>query len=405
MPAVTFGTCPKKSLPSIAFIVAMPLLAAALGLPINWIVVRGRFEWFGLFRILGDVSHRRGFWMLCLMVWLLGLRHAPVGYTAFSAARPWLKRWVITTAGIVTLLLLVPNFIRAGSQIDEVACAILVPGLALHMVSTPGRWSARRGRALKTLQAAGLTFVGCTLVAFGHTMFKGMLFTICAPVDALLMKLDTSLLGEQFYQQLAWWRSVAHPRITRGLDLVYVELFEQLWWSFLFFFGSRDYLSGRRYILATFATYLLGPLCYFIAPSLGPIFYRPDLFADCLHLAPDSTYLAQFLAIQTELTQTGMSHEIAPFGFIAAFPSLHVGLALIVMLSMRRSLLMTLFNGLGLIVTFVATVVLGWHYFVDGIFGVALGALCWWFAVRVTVHDGNAKPRLELDQAGQSGLA
>jgi hypothetical protein len=223
-------------------------------------------------------------------------------------------------------------------------------------------------------------------------MFKGLLFIASASADPWLMKLDTKLLGEHFYQRLALWRSVEHPQITRGLDIVYTKLFEQQWWSFLFFFGSRDYANGRRYILATFLIYILGVACYFIAPSMGPIYHRPDLFTDCIRGAPDSARLVSFLAYQTVLTRAGVPHAIAPFGFIAAFPSLHVGLALIVMLSMRRSLVMTLFNGLGVVLTFVATVVLGWHYLVDGIFGMALGAFCWWFAVRVTARDGR-EPR------------
>jgi membrane-associated phospholipid phosphatase len=378
----------KRPWTSTAYIVTMPLIAGAVGLPINATAVRGRYEWFGLLRILGDVSHRTGFWMLCLMVWLVGLNHAPVGYRVGTTARRQLGVWAAITVGILSVLRMAPTLLQAGSVADEVACAVLLPGLTLHIVATPGGWPERRHRALSTLLAATWTFLGCTLIAFGHTMFKGALFSICSPVDALLMKLDAILLGPQFYQHLSHWRSVSHPQITRGLDIVYVELFEQLWWSFLFFFGSRDYLSGRRYILATFAAYLLGPACYFIAPSLGPIFHRPELFADIRNLAPDSAYLAQFLADQTRLTQTGVPHQIAPFGFVAAFPSLHVSLALIVMFAMRRSLVMTLFNGLGVLVTVVATVVLGWHYLVDGIFGAILGVFCWWFAVRVTALDG-----------------
>ena len=371
-------------------IVAMPVMAVVAGAPINWIVVRGRYEWFGLLRILGEVSHRFGFWALCLAVWLVGMYHAPPGHTAIAGPRRRLT-WAIASLATIATLRLAPGLLRSGSILDELACAILVPGLALHLTSMPGNRTERWGQALKTLQAAVFTFVGCTLVVYGHTMFKGLLFSISTPVDSLLTKLDSNLLGSHLYQRMAIWRSVAHPQITRLLDMIYVGLFEQLWWTFLFFFGSRDFLSGRRYILATFATYLLGSACYFIAPSLGPIFYLPEQFLDCVHLAPDSTFLVQYLAEQTRLTQTGVPHEIAPFGFIAAFPSLHVSAAFIVMLAMRRSLVMTFFNGLGVIVTLVATVVLGWHYLVDGIFGAALGVLCWWLAVRVTSREGNSQ--------------
>jgi len=104
-------------------------------------------------------------------------------------------------------------------------------------------------------------------------------------------------------------------------------------------------------------------------------------------VAPDSTYLADFLATQTRLTLTGVSHNLAPFCFIAAFPSLHVSAAVILLLSMRRSLPMTLFNGFGVVFTLLATVILGWHYFVDGLLGLGLGWACWAFAVFVTNRD------------------
>ena len=365
----------------------MPLLAVILGAPINWIIVRGDYEWFGLLWILADVAARRGFWLLCLLVWLVGLCHAPAGYSIFHGARDKYGVWALATLGFLALLRLRSEYLRFGSVADELACAVVVPGLALHMVHTPGDWHERRVRALETLRTACLTFIGCTLVVYGYTMFKGMLFTVCVPVDSLLMKVDTSLLGDDFYERLASWRSVAHPQITRQLDIVYTKLFEQQWWSFLFFFGARDYLSGRRYILAIFLAYVVGSACYFIAPSLGPIYFRPDLFADCVKLAPDSARLVRLLAYNTGLTQAGVSHTIGPFGYIAAFPSLHVGIALIVALAMRRSPTMTLLNGFAVVLTFIATIVLGWHYAIDGIFGAVLGASCWWFAVRLTPYD------------------
>jgi hypothetical protein len=387
--------------PSQVAIVGMPLVAVVVGLPINLAIVRGGFEWLGLLRILSDISHRSGFWVLCLAVWSIGVRHAPAGHTAFSATRRWLQGWIAACASLWVLFWLEPSLLLAGSRLDEVACAILCPGLVLHLVGTSGSWSERWRAAHRTLLAAGLTFVGFTLVAYGYTMVKGLLFVICTPADSLLLKLDGALLGEHFYEKLAIWRSVAHPQLTRGLDIVYMKLFEQQWWSFLFFFGARDHVGGRRFILATFATYFIGCACYYIVPSLGPIYYRPELFSDCARLAPDSAWVVRYLSVQTGLTQARVSHMMAPFGFIAAFPSLHVGLALVVMLAMRRSLLLTLFNGLGALLTLVATVVLGWHYFVDGIFGLALGAMCWWLSVRAVPSASGAGPRgrVSIDSA------
>jgi len=371
---------------STSVLVALPLVAVAIGLPINVLIVRGSFEWSGLIRVLRDISHRPGFWVLCLLVWLAGTRHAPVGHALLTTDRRLRITWIIAALATLIAIFAMPNLLAPISRWDTLAAGVVLPALALHLVSLPGSWGVRRTAAYETLAIAGLTFVACTLVAYGHTMIKAMLFVVCRPVDDLVMHMDTRLLGAEFYRNLAAFR-VAHPAATRALDTVYMGLFEQQWWSFLFFFGARDYLNGRRYILATLVAYMAGAVCYYFLPSLGPIFHQPELFTDCARSAPDSTYLTIFLANQTQLALSGALPLIAPFAFIAAFPSLHVGLTLVVALSMRRSRVLTLFNGVVVVLTLVATVILGWHYFVDGVFGLALGAACWWFAVHVTNRD------------------
>jgi hypothetical protein len=57
--------------------IAAAALALVLGLILNATLVPGSYEWLGLFRIFGEVSHRSGFWVLCLLVWLAGVRNAP----------------------------------------------------------------------------------------------------------------------------------------------------------------------------------------------------------------------------------------------------------------------------------------------------------------------------------------
>jgi hypothetical protein len=377
-----------------SFLLVVPIFALGMGMFIHHEVVKGDYEWLGLLRILRDVSHRPGFWVICMMVWLVGLSHAPLQYSILSQKRQVVLSWIAVSAMILLLVRCVPRLISAGSLVDECACAVAAPGLVIHLFIAPGTPRAKVTCACWTLGTAALVYASFTAVAFGHTMLKGMLFSIAKPVDAMVFKVDCGILGSHFYDKLAAWRIAVPQQLIRALDIIYVELYEQQWWSFFYFFGARDFRNGRIYILATLAIYFVGPMCYFMAPSLGPMFHRPDLFNDLSRLAPDTTSLARFLADQTQLTITGQSHPIAPFGFIAAFPSLHVALALVVLLVMRHSRVLTIFNLLGALFTFVATVVLGWHYMIDGLFGAALGLLCWSFASRIvareaTVLDGS----------------
>jgi PAP2 superfamily. len=361
--------------------------ALVVGLLLNATLVPGRYEWLGLFRIFGEVSHRPGFWILCLVIWLAGVRHAPTGRHLLSRNPVrGLGLWLGTAASGLALMLARPGLIDAGSWADAVCFVVLVPGLALHLLAASGGWRERRREARTLALAAIFTLLVYTLVAFGHTMAKGSLFVGRVPADELLQQADLFLLGTGFYQHLAEYR-VAHPMLTRGLDLVYVGLLQQLWWSIFYFYGAKDIRNGRPYLLAMLLILSLGSLAYFPIPSRGPLYYDRTLFADVGRLAPDSAFLAGFLSQQTTLTKAGCAHAIAPFGFIAAMPSLHVGQALIMLLGMRRSAMLCVLNLCMLLFTVVATTVLGWHYFVDDIVGAALGLGCWAMACKIVSWD------------------
>ena len=82
---------------------------------------------------------------------------------------------------------------------------------------------------------------------------------------------------------------------------------------------------------------------------------------------------------------------------IAAFASLHVGISVTMcvmaeLLRLHRGVRIFLWVFLAL--TVVATVYLGWHYFVDAIGGAALGVAGVWIAAKGT---GNAFRRRSLD--------
>jgi membrane-associated phospholipid phosphatase len=88
---------------------------------------------------------------------------------------------------------------------------------------------------------------------------------------------------------------------------------------------------------------------------------------------------------------------------IAAFASLHVGISVSMCLMaelLRLHRGVRLFLWVFLALTVVATVYLGWHYFVDAIGGVVLGVAGVWIAAKGT---GNAfRRRSTLDQPALS---
>jgi hypothetical protein len=150
-------------------------------------------------------------------------------------------------------------------------------------------------------------------------------------------------------------------------------------------FSHRLQLS-LFYATALSVNWVLGAATYFLLPALGPIYAFPQWFAELPHT--EVTRLQQmllddrvgFLADPT----TGTPQAIA------AFASLHVAMSftalrVVQILRLDRRLRIALWAWMAL--TILATVYLGWHYVVDDVAGVAIGALALVLARLLTGFD------------------
>jgi hypothetical protein len=158
---------------------------------------------------------------------------------------------------------------------------------------------------------------------------------------------------------------------------------------------SRDLQASTWYVTAIGVDWVLGVATYYAVPTLGPVYARPELFTGLDH---------------TEVTglQAAMMHDrhavlVNPFTTdavqtIAAFASLHVGMCVTMCVMaelLRFRLAARIFLWVFLALTVVATVYLGWHYFVDTIGGAVLGVAGVWIAAHGT---GNAFRRRPVAQ-------
>jgi membrane-associated phospholipid phosphatase len=163
---------------------------------------------------------------------------------------------------------------------------------------------------------------------------------------------------------------------------------------------SRDTRAGSWFVTAIAVDWVLGVATYFAVPTLGPIYADPDQFTDLART--DVTGLQETMMLER--------HEVLVNPFttdavqtIAAFASLHVGISVTMcvmaeLLRLHRGV--RLFLWVFLALTVVATVYLGWHYFVDAIGGAVLGVAGAWIAAMGT---GNAfRRRPPLDQPALS---
>ncbi|WP_137293286.1 phosphatase PAP2 family protein [Nocardioides dongxiaopingii] len=160
---------------------------------------------------------------------------------------------------------------------------------------------------------------------------------------------------------------------------------------------TRSRTASSWYVTAVAFDWLLGAAVYLMLPSVGPVYTTAQRGQfDAL----DHTY-------NTDLANSMWDDRVAVVGdvfgsgtlqTIAAFPSLHTGIMVTICVfaqyvGLARWIRVVSWVFLGL--TIVATLYLGWHYFVDVLGGVALGSVTVWLAALATGNHDGLRPRLK----------
>jgi len=244
------------------------------------------------------------------------------------------------------------------------------------------RWSRRRlGLVLVGLLSFYLTYVA-------YRNLKSFLpFVRDGTADMALLELDQALA---FGSQPA---DVLHDLLGTGISahvlstgyvffLVFVpiSLGAALVWT-------RDLRRGYFWVTALCVNWVLGALSYYVLPSLGPVYVRPELFADLPFTGVtrlQEQLWSERLEVLASPSATSSVHGIA------AFASLHVAIvfsaALVAHLVRAPAWLRWSLWGF-FVMTVLATIYFGWHYVIDDVAGVAMGAVAVWLGAKATGHD------------------
>lgn len=159
---------------------------------------------------------------------------------------------------------------------------------------------------------------------------------------------------------------------------------------------TRSTRAGSWYVTAVAFDWALGALFYILFPSVGPVYNAQQ--RGMFDGLPE-TY-------NTRLADSMWDDRVAVLGdrfasgtlqTIAAFPSLHVGIMVTICLvvsyiGLARWIRITAWVFLGL--TVLATIYLGWHFFIDVLAGAALGSFTVWAAAMVTGNRIGLRPQL-----------
>lgn len=182
--------------------------------------------------------------------------------------------------------------------------------------------------------------------------------------DPILADFESSIFGGDMWRYL--------PAAGSPIDTIY-----SLWTiTIAGVFAWQFFREGRAVntLALIFTIGIVGTFGQFLLPSGGPIFYQRlgfgDRFAD-MPLASHSMNYANYL------WEAYSGRYISYATGISAFPSVHVATSAWVALASRHWAGWAYFA-----LIFVGSIILGWHYAVDGVVGFIGAALCYELAQR-----------------------
>jgi len=149
--------------------------------------------------------------------------------------------------------------------------------------------------------------------------------------------------------------------------------------------------DGYVFIASAICVWILGVTSYYAIPSLGPFHAAPREFAGLPHTMVQDTQV-RYMAQRAYLL--AHPHAADAFAQVSAFASLHVGVSVVIFLMARyyRMRRATMALGVFVVGTLIATIYLGWHFAVDDVAGLLIGALAVWFGRLLVYPRGRPAP-------------
>ncbi|MEE8137334.1 MAG: phosphatase PAP2 family protein [Thermoanaerobaculia bacterium] len=174
------------------------------------------------------------------------------------------------------------------------------------------------------------------------------------------------------------------------------------WWlpsvsfTIAFFCAFPAARLRRGFVLSCVLIWTLGAWLYTAFPALGPIYGFADVWQEAIPEMPHAEGSQRLLAENYQRVvagRTGPLRQFNPTRGVAAMPSLHVGVHWLFTLWFRRHLRpLFLLALLATLLTFVGSVVTGWHYAIDGYVGIVLAQGVFWLTTRLERTVQSARP-------------
>ncbi|MFI5182414.1 MAG: phosphatase PAP2 family protein [Thermoanaerobaculia bacterium] len=177
-----------------------------------------------------------------------------------------------------------------------------------------------------------------------------------------------------------------YPALWQGVDYYYAGFVFTLGAGFALLASALDSRERSRFAAGFAVLWIAGSWFYVALPSLGPCYVFPEDYTAVRAHLPLQTETQRLLIAQYRIVTSGMKPgtELNPVFGIAAMPSLHVaGQAFLAFAARKRHPRLALFFAVLSILTFLGSLVTGWHYAVDGYAGFLLAWGAWRLGTRL----------------------
>lgn len=355
------------------------------------------YTWLQPLETLRKIFGEPHFPALALAVWLLGWwgrrgDFEPVAVATALAGNIDGKtalRWAVRPAACICLVVLADSvlFDRSRDAIDLIALA--VAGLLLAGSRT------RLAEGLRLVAYAALSSLIFLCICYSFTVVKSLTFVSGRVFDGSIIALESRLFGFVPHRALALW-GAAHPHVVTVCDWAYFHFFDHMALTTVLLAGMRKHAQRTEYLGALALCYLIGGPIYHLIPARGPGFFELRYFHFLERSDLTVSGIRFWLHDNTRAVLQGTAGEVRTWGYIACMPSLHVAQEVVMLYYARASRLALVLAGSFTLVTLFAVVLLGFHYPVDSLAGIALAVVA--IAIAHWQRDCLLPPGLAADR-------
>ena len=234
------------------------------------------------------------------------------------------------------------------------------------------------------------------------------------------LKVNVPLVNYRIFDQQLWdldvllhlgvSPSIFATQLVAGTPLMeFLDFWYDLWiqtvmFSLCFFVVFLRRREARVFVFSMLLLWGLGAWLYVAVPAVGPIYKFADVWQGIVMPHALGTQADLWNNYQTMVAgRTGQIYSFNPIKGVAALPSLHVGVHAFFALFCYRYVrpLAVVFLSATLL-TFIGSVLTGWHYAVDGYVGIALAFLSFWIADRLEGRRPGDEPEPEETESDES---